>query len=184
MTAISKRKGLTNAEALVRQTGSICNDPCRQIRNRAQPSFGGDSARAHSIGGGHRRRRQYPDTVLCGSVLSGCCLSWLGGVSACCSCSSGVCWVRCPRSPYCGWCWSAKLHGSLTPFAKNSRLSGPMAPLGFQFCMHKGWGSTEIICKCVGSPTAFNRKHCPRRPGRRGRCNPQSTTTSTFPESS
>ena len=93
-------------------------------------------------------------------------------------------WVRCPRSPYCGWCWSAKLHGSLTPFAKNSRLSGPMAPLGFQFCMHKGWGSTEIICKCVGSPTAFNRKHCRRRPGRRGRCNPQSTTTSTFPESS
>ena len=46
----------------------------------------------------------------------------------------------------------------LQSLAKNSRLSGAMAPLGFQFWMHKGWGRAENLDKCIGQRATVNLK--------------------------
>ena len=43
-------------------------------------------------------------------------------------------------------------------FAKSSRLSGAMAPLGLQFWMHEGWGKAENLDKCIGDRATIHLK--------------------------
>ena len=52
----------------------------------------------------------------------------------------------------------------LQSLAKNSRLSGAMAPLGLQFWMHNGLGRPENFDKCYGALTPTYLKALPRPP--------------------
>ena len=46
----------------------------------------------------------------------------------------------------------------LQNLAKNSRLSGAMAPLGLQFWMRRGWERAENLDKLIGDRTTINLK--------------------------